>query len=165
MLTIRSLPDPILRRKAEKINKIDEKILHLIEEMKDTLENNPRKGIGLAAPQVGQSRRLILAKDGREKEARTFVLVNPEIASVSLETEDAYEGCLSLPDTYCLVNRHKKVVVKALNPAGRKITIKAADLFARVLQHEIDHIEGVLITDKKMGKTLTEEEFNKLSGD
>lgn len=168
MLAIRSLPDPILRRRAEKINRIDEGILKLIEAMKDTLANNPRKGIGLAAPQVGQSLRLILAKDGREEGATTFVLVNPQIIRYSKEMETAWEGCLSIPDPkngllYCQVNRPVRVVVTALNPKGEKVTIKAAELFARVLQHEIDHLEGILITDKAIGHTLTEQEYDRLT--
>ena len=165
MLKIVTVPDPVLRKKALPITKIDEKIRQLMAELQDTLENNPRKGIGLSAPQVSQSLRLVLAKDGREQGARTYVLINPEIASQSTEKEDAYEGCLSIPDTYCLITRHKKVVVKALNGEGKKVTIKAADLFARVLQHEIDHLNGLLITDKALGKVLNEAEFDKLTGD
>ncbi len=161
MLKIVTVPDPILRETAEKVDKIDTEVRNLIAQMRETLEKNPRGGIGLAAPQVARSKRVIIVKDGKEKNSITYALVNPEITKTSTESAEAYEGCLSIPDTYCLVERPAKVVVKALNQNGKKITIKAADLLARVLQHEIDHLNGILITDKSLGKILTEEEYNK----
>jgi len=162
MLKIVTVPDPILRKTAEKINKVDEEVKNLIAQMRETLEKNPRGGIGLAAPQVGRRQRIIITKDGREPESITYALVNPEITKTSTDRAKAYEGCLSIPDTYCLVERPEKVVVKALNQNGKKITIKASDLLARVLQHEIDHLNGILITDKSIGNILTEKEYNKL---
>ena len=162
MLEIVTIPDPILRKKAKSITKFDDSLRRLIQEMLETLENNRRKGVGLAAPQVGRDDQLIIVKNGRGEKSSTYALINPEIASISVEKEDAYEGCLSIPDTFCLVSRYKKVVVKALNPKGEKITIKASDLFARVLQHEIDHLEGILITDKAIGQNLTEAAYDKL---
>jgi len=163
MLNIVTIPDPILRKRAEEVTKIDERILKIVDEMIYALENNPRKGIGLAAPQVGIPIRIIIAKSGRKNDdAITYGLINPEIIKASDEKELDYEGCLSVPDTYGLVERSKKVVVKALNKNGKKVTLKASGLFARVLQHEIDHLDGILLTEKSVGKMLTEEEYNKL---
>lgn len=163
MLNIVTIPNPVLRKRARNIDKIDQDIKDLINDMVETLQKNPRGGIGLAAPQVAESVRVIVVKDGREKNSKTYSLINPTITSSSKELEQAYEGCLSIPNTYCLVERNVKVVVKALNASGKKVTVKASDLFARVLQHEVDHLEGVLIIDKAIGKNLTEEEFDKLT--
>jgi len=163
MLNIVTVPNPVLRKRAEEVTNIGSETSKLIDEMIYTLENNPRKGIGLAAPQVGRSLRIIIAKSGRKNdEAITYALVNPEIIKRSDDVEPDYEGCLSVPNTYGLVERSKKVVVKALNRNGKKITLKASGLFARVLQHEIDHLEGILMTAKSVGKMLTEEEYNEL---
>lgn len=163
MLNIVTIPDPVLLKKAKEITKIDGEITKIIDEMIFTLENNPRKGIGLAAPQVGLSTRIIIVKSHRKSdESITYALIDPEVVSRSTEKELDYEGCLSVPDTYGQVERAKKVVVKALNRNGKKITLKAADLFARVLQHEIDHLDGILMTEKFVGKILTEEEYNKM---
>lgn len=162
MLKIVTVPNPFLRQKAKGVEKIDNKILKIANEMLETLEKNPRRGVGLAAPQVGLSLRIILAKDGQRENSVVHALINPEIIKKSAEVEIDYEGCLSLPDTYAQVERSIKVVVKALNKNGQKVTLKASDLFARVLQHEIDHLDGILITDISVGKILTEEEYNKL---
>lgn len=162
MLKIITVPDPILHRTAEKVDKIDAEVKNLIAQMRETLEKNRRGGIGLAAPQVGRGQRIIIVKDGWEKVSTAYALINPEIAKISVNKTEAYEGCLSIPNTYCLVERPAKVVVKALNQNGKKITLKASDLLARVLQHEIDHLNGILITDKSIGNILTEEEYNKL---
>lgn len=162
MLNIVTVPNPVLRAKAQKVGPINGEILKLVDEMRDTLENNPRKGVGLAAPQVAKPLRIILVKDGREEKANTFVLINPEITKRSKETDCHYEGCLSIPDTYALVERSLKIVFKAQNPKGQNLTLKAADFFARVIQHEVDHLNGILITDKSKGKILNEEEYNKI---
>jgi peptide deformylase len=163
MLNLVTVPNPILKKKAKAVEKVDTEITRIVEEMIFTLENNPRRGIGLAAPQVGLSVRVIIVKSARNSDnSITYALINPEIVSKSFETELEYEGCLSIPDTYGQVERAKKVVVKALNKAGKKITIKAADLFARVLQHEIDHLDGILMTEKIVGKPITEAQYNKM---
>lgn len=162
MLKILTVPDPILRQKAKKVAKIDPSVQKLIEEMIETLKNNPRKGVGLAAPQVGTSWRIILAKEGRAESSAIFPLINPEIVKRSKETELEFEGCLSIPDIFGKIERSARVVVKGQNRFGKNITLKAAHLFARILQHEIDHLNGILITDKIVGKTLTEKEYDQL---
>lgn len=163
MLNIVTVPNPVLKQRAKEVAKIDAKTVKIVDEMLATLEDNPRKGIGLAAPQVGLSIRIIIVKSGRKNDgAVTYALVNPEIIKKSPETEMEFEGCLSIPDTYGQVERSTKVVVKALNKGGKKITLRASNLFARVLQHEIDHLDGILMTDKIVGKIITEAEYDKM---
>lgn len=163
MLEIVIVPNPILKKRAAVVEKFDSETKKLIAAMQETLDHNPRRGVGLAAPQVGFSQRILLAKDGRVEGAATFVLVNPEIIKKSSQTDLDYEGCLSIPDVFGLVERHLKIVVKAQNPLGRKITLKTAGFFARILQHEIDHLDGILITDKIVGRILNEEEYKKIT--
>lgn len=162
MLNIVAVPNPVLSKKSQEVKKIDGEIKKLVEEMVDTLENNPRKGVGLAAPQVGKSLRIIIAKSGRGGQASTHALINPQIIKWSSQKELDWEGCLSVPDTYGRVERAQKVVVRALNKSGKKVTLKASGLFARVLQHEIDHLDGILITQKFVGQVLTEAKYNKM---
>lgn len=162
MLEILTVPDPVLRKKAKEVTKIDAQAKKIIEEMLETLQNNPRGGIGLAAPQVGHSLRIILVKDGRDEGSATFVLVNPEIIKTSKEKESAYEGCLSIPNLYAQVERHLRLVVRAQNKNGKKVSIKASNLLARVLEHEIDHLDGILITDKMIGPPLTQSQYDRL---
>jgi peptide deformylase len=137
--------NPILRQKAQEVKEITAKIRQLILNMNETLEAN--NGLGLAASQVGQSLRIILAKPEPDKKA--LVLINPEIKKTSRKKEIMIEGCLSLPDEAVAVERAKKIAVAGSDINGKKVKIKAEGLFARVLQHEIDHLEGILITDKR----------------
>jgi len=145
MATLRILtePDPILRRKcAEVADPSDPFIQGLILNMQETLKKF--KGIGLAAPQVGVNKRVIVVKLWRSD----YVLINPRLNHQSREKEIGEEGCLSLPGLFLNIERSKKVRVKALDAKGKKVKIKAKGLLARVLQHEIDHLDGVLIKDK-----------------
>jgi len=141
MRTIVTYPDPVLRRKAEPVSDINEEILELIEDMTDAMYGDD--GVGLAAPQVGESKRLIVVDAG---EGLT-VLINPEIIQKSGEEASLEEGCLSLPDIRVDVSRPSSVVVHGLNEKGKKIELEAEGLLARVFQHEIDHLNGVLIID------------------
>lgn len=159
MLKIVRVPHPVLRKKAAPVEKIDQKILELIAAMKETLTRNRRGGVGLAAPQIGVSLRLILVKDASLIRA----LINPVIERSSGATEIGWEGCLSIPDAYGRVVRPRRVVVSALNPQGKKITLKGAGLLARILQHETDHLDGILFTDKLIGKPLTEKDYRQLT--
>lgn len=137
--------NPILRQKAQEIKKITAQIKQLISDMNETLEVN--NGLGLAAPQVGQSLRVILAKPAPNKKA--VVLINPEIKKTSRKKEIMVEGCLSLPNTAIAIERSRKITVVGLDIDGKKIKIKAEGLLARVIQHEIDHLDGTLIVDKR----------------
>lgn len=146
MSTLRILtePDPVLRKKsADVTDPSDPFVQGLILNMRETLEKN--KGIGLAAVQVGVNKRVIVVKLWRAD----YVLINPRLTFKSREKEISEEGCLSLPGLFCNVERSKKVRVKALDQNGKKIKIKAKGLLARVLQHEIDHLDGILIKDKE----------------
>jgi peptide deformylase len=136
------LGNPILRQKAKRVGRIDESIRSLLDDMVETM--HAAKGIGLAAPQVGVPLRVIVV----EYEDTRLQLVNPEIIKVSEETDVAEEGCLSIPHYYGPVRRHNAVVVKGLNRNGKEMRVKADGWVARVLQHEIDHLDGVLFIDK-----------------
>lgn len=140
-------PDPILRKIAKPIeNPTDPEIRDLVFEMLETMEKN--NGLGLAAPQVGRSLRLCTIKlDGE-----TYILINPEIVKKSWRKEIGEEGCLSFPEIFVPVKRHRKVKVKALNKEGEEITLKAEGLLARAFQHEIDHLDGITIEDRKIRK-------------
>jgi peptide deformylase len=139
----------ILRQKAEEVKEITAEIKRLVLDMTKTMEK--ANGVGLAANQVGKSLRIILidipSSRTKEKSYR-FSLVNPEIVKTSRKKTMLEEGCLSLPGFYALVERPKKITVKGLNINGEPIKFKANGLLAKVIQHEIDHLDGVLIIDR-----------------
>ncbi len=136
-------PNPILRNKSEEIkDPTAPEIKQLILDMTKTLRAN--QGVGLAAPQVGKNIRLCLI----EIDDELFVLINPKIKSESDERIIAEEGCLSFPGKFMLIERNKRVKVKAIDASGKSQIIRARGLFARALQHEIDHLNGELIIDK-----------------
>lgn len=132
---------PVLRKQAVEITNIDESLKKLVAEMAEIMYKS--EGVGLAAPQVGISKRLVLIDVGEG----LIVLINPEIIYEE-EKETASEGCLSLPEVFGNVERSARVVVKALNEQGEEVRIAGAGLLARALQHEIDHLNGVLFIDK-----------------
>ena len=133
--------DPRLRTKSPRVPKIDDSIRRLIDDMVDTMRDAP--GIGLAAPQVGVMLRVIVC----QVEDHLHALVNPEIVRAEGE-QVGDEGCLSIPGYIGEVKRFEKVVVKAKNRAGKDVRVRADGLLARCLQHEIDHIDGILFTDR-----------------
>lgn len=141
ILKIREIGDPVLRTRAKKVQEINEKTNKLIEDMIKTMKNN--EGIGLAAPQIGVSQRIIVI----DFQNKIKVWINPEIIFKE-GFKIAEEGCLSVPDRTGLVKRAKFIKVDYLDRNGQKKTIKAEDLLARIIQHEIDHLNGVLFTDK-----------------
>ncbi len=133
--------NPILKKKAKSVKKVLPHHLKLMEDMLETMIAAP--GIGLAAPQVGISERIIVAKvDDLE-----YFLVNPRIVKKSGK-EICYEGCLSVPGVEAPVERHKEVSVQALDRTGKPVTIDAGGLLAVVLQHEIDHLDGILFVER-----------------
>jgi peptide deformylase len=157
LLQMRYEPDPILREKAKRIKTFDANLKKLVADMFETMRDNI--GVGLAAPQIGQSIRLLVAElepDPKEGERGFKVaLCNPEIVKASEEMEDGPEGCLSIPGWVGEVPRHVSITVKAQTPEGKEVRIKADHYFARVLQHEIDHLNGILFTDRVVNiKTL-----------
>lgn len=145
-----TVPDPVLRRKAQKVRQFDADLQQLIDDMIETMRAAP--GVGLAAPQVGVAQRVIVVEYGEDededKPPRLYVVVNPEIVEVSAETEMGVEGCLSIPDLVGEVERYRRIVVKGQNRRGQPIKLKLQGWVARIFQHEIDHLEGVLFTDR-----------------
>lgn len=142
---IREVGDDLLRKKSRPVEEIDEKIIQLLDDMHETLKAS-NDGIGLAAPQIGILKRLIVI-DLTAEEGEVYKLINPVIVKSKGE-QVCREGCLSVPGMLGDVTRPKEVVVEALDVNGKKITIKAKDLLAIVLCHEIDHLDGVLFIDK-----------------
>mgnify|MGYP005812077891 CR=1 FL=1 len=164
--TIVTTPDPVLRRKAHKITTFDKDLQVLIDDMIDTLREAP--GVGLAAPQVGISERLIVVEYGDDEDEtvpkKLYVVINPEIVSTSEEKVEGIEACLSIPQVAGEVERYEKIVVKGLNRHGQPVKFKLEDWVARIFQHEIDHLDGVLYTDRatkiwrsKENETVTDE--------
>lgn len=135
-------PDPVLRQKAKKIKDIDFSLRILIEDMVDTVKSS--NGAGLAAPQVGESVRLIVINTSEGGEP--IALINP-VVSKREGKRKVHEGCLSVPGYYGDVIRSELVKVKALDKEGNKVNIKATGLTAQALEHEIDHLDGILYVD------------------
>jgi peptide deformylase len=161
VLEICTFPNPVLKQKSRPIQKIDPKILQLVQDMAETMYSAP--GVGLAAPQVGHSLRLavidVTPADGPKN---LLVLINPEI--VAAEGECTWdEGCLSVPDCNEEVKRSKKVVVRYQNLQGENAEITGEELLAIALQHEIDHLDGILFIDRlsPLKRRLIKKKFQK----
>lgn len=137
--------DPVLRRKATRVREITDDLSRLIEEMTQTMLEAP--GVGLAAPQVGDSVRAIVVRPDVDEDSEVICLINPEIVRRSEEREEGLEGCLSLPTLHGTVARSAAVTARGLDLSGKDVTLEAEGLLARVLQHEIDHLDGVLFLD------------------
>ncbi|MGG6893420.1 MULTISPECIES: peptide deformylase [Rhizobium] len=140
------LPDPLLRQASKPIEQIDTEIQRLADDMLETMYDAP--GIGLAAIQVGVPRRLLVidvAREGEEK--KPLVFINPEIVASSDDRSVYEEGCLSIPDYYAEVERPARVTVKYLDRSGKEQITEADGLLATCVQHEIDHLNGVLFID------------------
>jgi peptide deformylase len=154
------LPEPILRRKAKPVTRFDKDLQTLIDDMIETMREAP--GVGLAAPQVNIPMQLTVIEyaegededdeeeneDAPPKPKKLYVLVNPEITRVSDEKVMGVEGCLSIPGLIGEVERHESIQVRALNRHGNSVKLKVDGWMARIFQHEIDHLNGVLFTDK-----------------
>src|SRR5690242_4550802 len=141
--TILTLDKPVLRTRAKKVSRFDAYLQRLVDDMWETMRAAP--GVGLAAPQVGESIRVLVA----EYEDQAVALVNPEILKRAEEEVLGTEGCLSIPGFVGDdVPRAASVVVKARDPRGKEIRVRAEGWFARILQHEIDHLDGVLFIDR-----------------
>ncbi|RMG59735.1 MAG: peptide deformylase [Deltaproteobacteria bacterium] len=139
-------PDPRLRRKAEPVSSVDEGVRELIRDMFETMY--AEKGVGLAATQVGEPVRVVvLDVSPVVEDVEPFALVNPEIVSAE-GSEEGEEGCLSVPDYTAPVKRAARVTVRALDEEGQEVEINAEGFLARALQHEIDHLDGILFVDR-----------------
>jgi peptide deformylase len=159
-MTVREIvfvPEPVLRKKAKAVTKFDEKLQTLIDDMVETMRQAP--GVGLAAPQVGELQRVIVVEyfeneedeeleDVAEAPKKLYTIVNPEITRRSKDVETGTEGCLSVPGYNGEVERYLAVTVKGQNRYGQPVTLRLKDWTARIFQHEIDHLNGVLFTDR-----------------
>lgn len=144
-LEIRMLGDPVLREEAVEIEAVDDEVRALARDMFDTMYE--ADGVGLAANQVGITRRLIVV-DPHEEGVAPRALVNPRVIETGAESERAEEGCLSIPGLRDVVERQATVVVEALDLEGEPVRIEADGLLARVLLHEVDHLDGILFVDR-----------------
>ena len=139
---ITEYPNQILRKKALKIENITDEIKALALDLKETMANED--GIGLASPQIGESKRLIAVfLDGKAE-----VFLNPKIISSSRQKEEMEEGCLSFPGLFLKIKRPKMIELEFVNLDGETVRMKAEGLMARVFQHEIDHLDGILFIDR-----------------
>jgi len=146
---IRVFGDPVLRRKAREVKRLDRQLQRLVKAMFGTMYES--KGVGLAAPQIGLSRQIVVVDTGEEK-PRKLAIINPRIVACSEDdVESAKEGCLSVPEIEGEVSRPKCVQLVGLTPDGKEISIEADGLLARVIQHEIDHLNGILFVDRIQG--------------
>lgn len=149
------LPNPSLRQKSRKVSFVDQELKKVIADMKsatlDWEKSRPHEvGVALAAIQIDQPYRIVVLRDNPDdKSDKSFtVLINPKVTKYEGEIEEDFEGCLSVKDLYGKVPRHTKVRISALDESGAPIRLKAEGFIARVLQHEIDHTNGIVFPDR-----------------
>jgi len=140
---IRKIGDPVLREKSRDVEIIDKSLLQLVEDMIDTVSDEDVSGVGLAAPQIGVLKRVIVVYNGEGFE--TFI--NPEITILDKSKVTEEEGCLSVYSIKTSVSRPKKILFKGKNLKGEIVSIEAEDIAARIFLHEVDHLNGVLFID------------------
>jgi len=162
ILEIKKYPASVLGKKAEKVKEVSAEIRKLIDDMIETLISS--QGVGLAAPQVGESKRIIIIKEGENFK----VFINPRIVKKSKDVEPREEGCLSFPGLFINIKRSRKVEVVALNKNGEEVNISADGFTARVLQHEVDHLDGILFINRislwqrlRLNRELKQHGFNR----
>ena len=174
--TIVTLPAPVLRRKAKPVTKFDKDLQTLIDDMIETMRAEP--GVGLAAPQVNVSQQLIVVEyseddddddDGEEeredkpkKPKKLYVMINPEVVKASEEKVMGIEGCLSIPGIQGEVERFESLHLKGLNRHGKPFKLKVKGWMARIFQHEIDHLNGIIFPDRATRLWKFEPEENDL---
>ncbi|CAG35475.1 peptide deformylase [Desulfotalea psychrophila] len=146
ILKICTYPDPVLRKETVAITVFDEKLVKLTEDMAETMYDAP--GIGLAAPQIGESLKLVVVSTARREDSKQeyMVMANPEIVEKE-ESQVDEEGCLSVPELLAMVKRYRKIKVNYQDINGEPCSMTVEDRFAVVLQHEIDHLNGILFLD------------------
>jgi peptide deformylase len=148
--TIITLPEPGLRRKSHKITIFDREFQTLVDDMVETMRQAP--GVGLAAPQISEPYRLTVVEFGDEeddeKPKKLYILANPEIIQASEEKLNGIEACLSVPGLVGEVERHEQVTIRGMNRFGKPVKVKARGWLARIFQHEMDHLDGVLYVDR-----------------
>ena len=141
VLPLHLLGSPVLRQRSAAVGRVDDETRRFIDELFETMDAN--KGVGLAANQVGVAKRVAVV----EAEGKRIALVDPEITSTSGPKEAEEVGCLSIPEIFADVTRPANVTVKALDRDGKPFTLEATGLLARAIQHEIDHLDGILFVD------------------
>ena len=158
MLEIHTYPDPVLRKKADDVETITDDYHQLIEEMAEAMYDDD--GVGLAAPQIGVSKQVIVV-DGGEG---FMALFNPEIIKTGDDTDTVEEGCLSLPGIRVQVERPTQITLRVLNVKGETVQLEIEGLMARIFQHEIDHLNGILIIDRvsSINRSLLKSKLRKL---
>jgi peptide deformylase len=146
-------PNPVLRRKARPVSEYGEDLQRLIDDMVETIHQEP--GVGLAATQVNISQRVIVVEYGDENDdvdetnpPKLYILINPEITRFSEQKEISTEGCLSVPGLVGDVERSLEVTIRGKSRRGQPVKIKAKGWLARIFQHEVDHLDGILFIDK-----------------
>ncbi|MGV2828835.1 peptide deformylase [Myxosarcina sp. GI1(2024)] len=159
-LELHYLGDRVLRQPAKRISKVDEKIATLIEDMLHTMYSSD--GIGLAAPQVGVNKQLIIIDcEPNKAEDTSLVLINPKITKFGTRLCKAEEGCLSIPGVYLEVTRPDEIEVSYKNERGKPSKLRATGLLSRVIQHEMDHLNGVMFVDRVENNLALTEELQK----
>ena len=165
LLTVRLYGDPVLRQVATPVREITAEIKRIIADMTETMWH--QVGIGLAAPQVGLPHRILVMDDGK---GGAQALINPEIETRSGTVREE-EGCLSIPGVFGVVERSKTITVKAMDADGKPVALEATGLKARIVQHELDHLDGVLFIDRlppvtrdRIKKKIQKEGFPKETG-
>jgi peptide deformylase len=170
ILPIIEIPHPLLKKQTKKVTNFGKEAQDTIKNLKDTLVSAKKpEGAGLSANQIGVSKSICVVRDfytdpndPDEIKPELFnetVLINPKILSTSKETEIDWEGCLSVPDRYGKVSRPIKIKIKYQDETGKERKLNTKGFFARVIQHEIDHLNGVLFTEKLIGKTVPGDYF------
>lgn len=162
VLEIRKYPDDVLKKVAEPVNEINGELQKLIDDMIETMYSS--NGVGLAASQVGVLKRIIVVDTSSRQEGQSLlVLINPEIVDCQGEILSE-EGCLSIPGFITKLKRKEKVFLRALDRQGNPVEIEADGLLSRALQHEVDHLNGILIVDRlsPLKKELFRRKYSKL---
>lgn len=148
ILKIITVPNPLLKKKSKKVAKIDKTLERLAYDMADTVENYQSEietGVAMAAVQVGSLVRFVAL---REDDGSYVGFMNPEVTKLYGEKKEDLEGCLSVPGIYGIVERHENADIKGISMDGKKFKLKTSGVLSRILQHEIDHLNGILFTDR-----------------
>ena len=146
LMKVFEVPEPVLRQKAEKVTEVNDEIAHILDDMLETMYAS--NGVGLAGNQVGLLKRMVVIDcAGQDEEPDVLQMVNPEIIAHGQETACKSEGCLSVPREYADVERWTQVTVQYTDKKGRIQTRTAEGLLAKAIQHELDHLDGVLFID------------------
>ena len=153
---VRENGDEVLRKKSKEVEEVNDKIRELLDDMVETMHKY--NGVGLAAPQIGILKRMLVIDLYDDK--GPIKIINPKIIKEK-GTQEVEEGCLSFPNQYAKIVRPEEIVIEALNENGEKVKIKAKDLLAQAISHEIDHLDGILFVDKIIPGTLEYVEPNK----